>query len=197
MLLSINHLCFNRLYNIVVTRRLLVPGFPKKLLVALSVVAIIAMCLRPAEAASIERRHRPHDNMKATKDTGARSEAPMKDHKRRHQGQLRSGGQTTKEHGNMKRPIDLYDKAREKIENKMANTRDNFDERRKALKAEEHGDYGSGMPVWLPKTNFVDIHFHKYGTAHKSEGMKSKKIVSTYLFSINNTVSLLFIYYLL
>lgn len=167
---SLLHLCNNNTF--------LVTGFPKKLLVAISVVVIIAMCLGPAEAASLERRHRLHDNMsKTTKDTGAsRSDAPVREHKRRHHG-LRSGAQT-KEHGNTKRPIDPYEKVRIKIENKMAYTKDNFDERRKALRAEEQGDYGSGMPVWLPKTNFVDIHFHRYNVSNKTEAVKSKKVVS-------------------
>ncbi|XP_063826371.1 uncharacterized protein LOC135075840 isoform X2 [Ostrinia nubilalis] len=151
--------------------------FPKKLLVAVTVVIIVAMCLRPAEAASIEhKRHRgPHDNMKPTKDSSvSRTEALLKDHKRRHQGQ-KNGTHTTKDTlGSLRRQTDPYERARIKIENKVSYTKDNFDERRKELK--ESGDYGSGMPTWLPKTNFVDIHFHNYRISHKNEAAKSKRI---------------------
>jgi hypothetical protein len=171
-------------FNHFITKRLfLITGFPKKLLVAVSVVVIVAMCLRPAEAASIEhRRHRLHEhNMKTTKDMEAhRPEALLRDHRRRHQGsQIRNSMHSTKD-GSRRANNDLYETAQIKIENKLAENKDNFDKRRKLL-TETTKDYGSGITPWLPKTNFVNIHFHHYRISRKNDAAKSKTIVSIFI----------------
>ncbi|XP_026498677.2 uncharacterized protein LOC113402596 isoform X2 [Vanessa tameamea] len=117
-------------------------GFFKRLLVAVSVVIIIAMCLTPAEARSVE-------------------------HRRRHQ-RRPDMAQLTKDE-TMKRPknpsTEQFKNATRKIKHKLRNTKRFFDQDRKVLN--ETREYRDGMPSWLPAVNFVDIHFHDYRTSRK------------------------------
>ncbi|XP_046978112.1 uncharacterized protein LOC124543834 isoform X1 [Vanessa cardui] len=117
-------------------------SFFKRLLVAVSVVIIIAMCLTPAEARSVE-------------------------HRRRHQ-RRPDMAQLTKDE-TMKRPknpsTEQFKNATRKIKHKLRNTKRFFDQDRKVLN--ETREYRDGMPSWLPAVNFVDIHFHDYRTSRK------------------------------
>lgn len=143
----------------------LVAGIPKKLLVAISVVAVVAMCLRPVEAASIE--HRQRDSMsKLTKDRTAA-------HRTRHH--HRNATLSTKESSSHSND-DPYEKARAKIENRVAFMKHNFDDGRKNLTESKY--YGSGMTDWLPKTNFVNIHFQYKRMSRKQ--LKPRRLVSTF-----------------
>ncbi|XP_068617311.1 uncharacterized protein [Battus philenor] len=122
----------------------LLTGFPKRLLIALSVFIVVAMCVMPAESRSIE-------------------------HKRRHQRrQPETVAQLTKEMSS-KRPknpsIEHYKNATRKIMKKLKNTRRFFNQERKVLN--ESREYRDGMPDWLPAVNFVDIHFHDYKSSRK------------------------------
>ncbi|XP_072932565.1 uncharacterized protein [Epargyreus clarus] len=128
-------------------------GFPKRLLVATSVVIIIAMCLIPAEARSVE-------------------------HRRRHQKrQPETMAQLTKELSSMKRPknpsIELYKNATRKINKKLRNTKRFFDQKRRILN--ETKEYGDGKPEWLPTFSFVDVHFHDYKSARKGASITERK----------------------
>ncbi|XP_041980042.1 uncharacterized protein LOC121733759 [Aricia agestis] len=120
-------------------------GFPKRLLVAVSVVIIIAMCLDPAEARSIE-------------------------HKRRHQRRYPEMAQLTKENITLRRnpSVDHFKNATRKIKHKLRNTKRFFDQDKKVLVRNETRDYREGMPAWLPAVNFVDIHFHDYKIPRKT-----------------------------
>ncbi|XP_047509653.1 uncharacterized protein LOC125052708 isoform X1 [Pieris napi] len=116
--------------------------FPKRLLVAVSIIVIIAMCITTAEARSVE-------------------------HRRRHQKRQPDMAQLTKE--TLKRPknptVESYKNATRKIKHKLRNTKRFFDQDRKLLN--ETRDYRDGMPSWLPTVNFVDIHFHDYRMTRK------------------------------
>ncbi|XP_023941121.1 uncharacterized protein LOC112048019 isoform X2 [Bicyclus anynana] len=118
-------------------------GFPKKLLVAVSVVIVLAMCVTPADARSVE-------------------------HRRRHQRRPDTMAELTKD--TMKRPknssTEQYKNATRKIKHKLRNTKRFFDQDRRRLN--ETKEYRDGMPVWLPAVNFVDIHFHDYRTPRKA-----------------------------
>ncbi|XP_038214335.1 uncharacterized protein LOC119834118 isoform X1 [Zerene cesonia] len=120
-------------------------GFPKRLLVAASVVVIIAMCIMPTESASLP-------------------------HKKRHQRQSENMAQLTKDmSASLKRPKNLsvenYKIATRKIKHKLRNTKRFFDQDKKVLN--ETKEYRDGMPSWLPAVNFVDIHFHEYRSSRK------------------------------
>ncbi|KAL4709438.1 hypothetical protein ACJJTC_019735 [Scirpophaga incertulas] len=164
-------------------------GIPKKLLVATSVLVIVTMCLKPAEAATIEhKRHRLHEHIRTTKDTGApRPESLTRDHRRRHQGSQMRNVHSTKELGSLHN--DLYENAG-KIEDRVTYLKHMFDEGRQKLT--EPSDYGTGMPLWLPKTNFVDIHSHISRLARKNETSNHKKIV---VFSFRKLYKSLLEYY--
>ena len=134
-------------------RFLFVPGFSKRLLVAVSVVILIAMCLTPAEARSVE-------------------------HKRRHQRKPENMAQITKD-SSVKRlknqaNSDQYRNATRMIKHKLRNTKRYFDQDRRVLN--ETREYRDGMPVWLPAVNFVDIHFHEYKTARKGKSITERKV---------------------
>ncbi|CAH2084914.1 unnamed protein product [Euphydryas editha] len=130
-------------------------GFPKKLLVAISVVVIITMCLMPAEARSVEHRRRHQrrpDIAQLTKDE------PMK---------------------RLKNPsAEQFKNATRKIKHKLRNTKRFFDQDRKVLN--ETREYRDGMPSWLPAVNFVDIHFHNYRSSRKV-GKTITELKFTYL----------------
>ncbi|VVC92030.1 unnamed protein product [Leptidea sinapis] len=119
-------------------------SFPKRLLVAASVVVVIAMCLTPTEARSIE-------------------------HRRRHQRRQPDNIALTKDMATLKRPRNLsvenYKNATRKIKHKLRNTKRFFDQDKKVLN--ETREYRDGMPSWLPAVNFVDIHFHDYRSSRK------------------------------
>ncbi|CAG4975246.1 unnamed protein product [Parnassius apollo] len=125
----------------------LLTGFPKRLLVALSVLVIV-MCVMPVEARSVE-------------------------HKRRHQRrQPENMAQLTKDMSSLKRPrnpsVEHYKNATRKIMKKLKNTRRFFNQERKVLN--ESREYRDGMPDWLPAVNFVDIHFHDYKSSRRIGG---------------------------
>nr|XP_034829027.1 uncharacterized protein LOC117986300 isoform X1 [Maniola hyperantus] len=121
-----------------------VNSFPKKLLVAVSVVILIAMCLTPVDARSVM-------------------------HRRRHQRRPDSMAEITKD-DTMKRPknssTEQYRNATKKIKHKLRNTKRFFDQDRRRLN--ETREYRDGMPAWLPAVNFVDIHFHDYRSPRKA-----------------------------
>ncbi|CAK1555415.1 unnamed protein product [Leptosia nina] len=120
-------------------------GFPKRLLVAVFVVIILAMCITPNEARSIEHRRR---------------------HQRR---QPVAAAQLTKDLSSFRRPknptVESYKNATRKIKHKLRNTKRFFDQNKRTLN--ETREYRDGMPSWLPTVNFVDIHFHDYRAARK------------------------------
>lgn len=124
-------------------------------MVATSVIVIIAMCLIPAEARSVE-------------------------HRRRHQKrQPENMAQLTKEiSASMKRPknpsIELYKNATRKITKKLRNTKRFFDQKRKILN--ETKEYGDGKPEWLPTFSFVDVHFHDYKSSRKGASITERKV---------------------
>ncbi|XP_032516947.2 uncharacterized protein LOC116769856 isoform X1 [Danaus plexippus] len=130
-------------------------GFPKRLLVAVSVVLIIAMFVTPVDARSIE-------------------------HKRRHQRRPEGLTQLTKEES-VKRTrnpnTESYKNVTRKIKHKLRNTKRFFDQGRKVLN--ETREYSDGMPTWLPAVSFVDIHFHDYRTSARGRSMTERKF--TYL----------------
>lgn len=132
----------------------LVPGFPKKLLVAVSVVILVAMCLTPVDARSVE-------------------------HRRRHQRRPDGMSEITKD-DTMKRPknssTEQYRNATRKIKHKLRNTKRFFDQDRRRLN--ETREYRDGMPAWLPTVNFVDIHFHDYRSSRKLGKSISERKVS-------------------
>ncbi|CAH2046931.1 unnamed protein product, partial [Iphiclides podalirius] len=123
-------------------------GFPKRLLVALSLFVILMMCAMPVESRAVE-------------------------HKRRHQRrQPENVAQLARDPQTPRRPknpsVEQYKNATRKIMKKLKNTRRFFNQERKVLN--ESREYRDGMPDWLPAVNFVDIHFHDYKMARKVGG---------------------------
>ncbi|XP_075975588.1 uncharacterized protein LOC142976203 isoform X2 [Anticarsia gemmatalis] len=146
-------------------------GLPKKLLVATSVLVLIAMVVMPSEARTLEHkiRHerRQHDAVDITKDSRMRaSDARPVEHRRRpHRKPSFVMTPTTKDSPGMmslqKNTIaDRFKNATRKIIKKLKNTRRFFNEEKQVLN--DTRDYREGMPVWLPSINFVDIHFYNY-----------------------------------
>ncbi|KAJ0183179.1 hypothetical protein K1T71_001155 [Dendrolimus kikuchii] len=150
-------------------------SFPKKLLVATLVLVIIAMCLTPSEARSVEhklRHERRHESLtQVTKETSRmRTPAELRmEHRRRpHRKQT---GLTTRQQKNAQ--ADHFKVAMTKIKKKLKNTRAFFNDERRVLN--ETRDYGDGMPSWLPTINFVDIHFHNYKSPRRTVVSNSEK----------------------
>ncbi|CAH0752868.1 unnamed protein product [Diatraea saccharalis] len=142
-------------------------GVSKKLLVAMSVAVIVTMCLKTTAASPLEhRRHNRHMTRTLKDSVTSKTEARIHEAER-----------TTKEQ-KIRRLLhnDQYGTALQKVKHKMANTKDNFDERRRILT--EPKDYGSGMPPWLPKTNFVDIHERSNKIANRKDASRSKQYFS-------------------
>lgn len=142
-------------------------GLPKKLLVATSVLVIIAMVVMPSEARTIDHRirhGRRHEPSALTKET--RIKVPHIEHRRRpHRKHTFLLTQSTKDTAGMMRQqklllADRFKNATRKIIKKLKNTRRFFNEERRVLN--ETREYRDGMPGWLPTINFVDIHFYSY-----------------------------------
>ncbi|RVE45808.1 hypothetical protein evm_009558 [Chilo suppressalis] len=140
-------------------------GVPKKLLVAMSVMVVVSMCLRTVEAEQRPLEHRRHSKQYRHMAKHGQTSKALK---------INETDRSTKEQ-NIPRllPNDQYRTALQKIKHKMAYTKDNFDERRRMLT--ESKDYGSGMPEWLPKTNFVDIHDRSIKIANRIDAARSKR----------------------
>lgn len=145
-----------------------VAGFPKRLLVATSVLVIIAMVVMPSEARTLEHkiRHerRQHEALALTKETRMKIDNRMVDHRRRPHRKQSLLPQTKDTLGLMRLQknvhADRFKNATKKIIKKLKNTRRFFNEERRVLN--ETREYRDGMPVWLPTINFVDIHFFNY-----------------------------------
>lgn len=143
-------------------------GLPKKLLVATSILVIIAMVVIPSEARTLEHkiRHdrRQHDALTVTKET--KMKTPQVDHRRRqHRKQSLVPTQVVKDAPGLNKiqknlQADRFKNATRKIIKKLKNTRRFFNEERRVLN--ETREYRDGMPDWLPAINFVDIHFYNY-----------------------------------
>ncbi|CAH0587062.1 unnamed protein product [Chrysodeixis includens] len=136
-------------------------SFPKKLLVATSVLVILAMVVMPSEARTLQQhkiRHerRQHDAVAQTKDMRMRQEEKRRPHRRP------SPLPQTKDTADRLRSLeaDRFKNATRTILKKLKNTRRYFNDERKVLN--ETREYRDGMPDWLPAINFVAIHFHTY-----------------------------------
>ncbi|KAJ8723443.1 hypothetical protein PYW08_003355 [Mythimna loreyi] len=143
-------------------------GFPKKLLVATSVLVIIAMVVMPSEAKPLEHkiRHerRQHEALALTKDLRMKPDSRVLEHRRRPHRRQNVLPQTKDSLGLMRLQknvhLDRFKNATRKIIKKLKNTRRFFNEERRILN--ETREYRDGMPDWLPTINFVDIHFYNY-----------------------------------
>ncbi|XP_004932693.1 uncharacterized protein LOC101738909 isoform X2 [Bombyx mori] len=152
-------------------------GFPKKLLVATALVVMIAMCLTPAEARTVEhkiRHERRHEGLaQPTKEISRpRTAEPRLDKRRPHRKMT-----LTKDSPAFVRQrsalADRFKNAMTKIKKKLKNTRTYFNEERRVLN--ETRDYREGMPSWLPAINFVDIHFHNYRNPRRTSASISER----------------------
>ncbi|CAH1636577.1 unnamed protein product [Spodoptera littoralis] len=141
-------------------------SFPKKLLVATTVLVVIAMIVMPSEARTLEHkiRHerRQHEALAPTKDLRMKLESRVVEHRRRpHRKQTVLPQAKDTENVRQKNvQSDRFKTATRKITKKLTNTRRFFIEERKVLN--ETREYRDGMPDWLPTINFVDIHFYNY-----------------------------------
>lgn len=154
----------------------IVPGSPKKLLVAISIVAIITMCIIPTEARSVEHKKRHDRNhrgiTRTTKDTSRRNN-------KRTDNML-----LTKE--SMRKPknskAETYTTEFNKIMRKVRNTKSHYNNDWKLLQPDLQPFKEVSLPSWLPTVNFVDVHFHNYrrGQRNGTFSIPERK-VSTYL----------------
>lgn len=153
----------------------IVAGSPKKLLVAISILAIITMCIIPTEARSVEHKKRHDRNHRGiprtTKDTSRR-------HNRRTDNML-----LTKE--SMRKPknhkAESYTTEFNKIMRKVRNTNSHYKIDWERLKPDLQPFKEVSMPSWLPTVNFVDVHYHNYrrGRRNDTSSIPERK-VSTY-----------------
>ncbi|XP_047025404.1 uncharacterized protein LOC124634046 isoform X1 [Helicoverpa zea] len=143
-------------------------SFPKKLLVATSVLVIIAMVVMPSEARTLEHkiRHerRQHEALALTKDLRMKADTRVLEHRRRPHRKQPVPPQTKDTQALIRQQknvhADRFKNATKKIIKKLKNTRRFFNEERRVLN--ETREYRDGMPDWLPTINFVDIHFFNY-----------------------------------
>ncbi|XP_049872774.1 uncharacterized protein LOC126371503 isoform X2 [Pectinophora gossypiella] len=136
-------------------------GFPKKLLVAISLVVLIAMFITPTEARTLERRrHKRVEGMAQTKDTSRLSMA----HRGRHQKRLENLTLPTRRDAKEpRRPKNakIYVRETRKILRKVKNTMSFFrDDQQQLRLRQELKKYRETVPSWLPTVNFVDIHYN-------------------------------------
>ncbi|XP_073955249.1 uncharacterized protein isoform X3 [Choristoneura fumiferana] len=129
-------------------------SFPKKLLVAISVVLIITMCLPQTEALSLEHKQR---------------------HKKHHNKENMPTQRITKDASHIRRPknVDLHSMLARKIIKKLKNTRRFFTDARKEISDSRENRFGN--PRWLPKVNFIEIHNHVYDDLPKGKPMSAQK----------------------
>ncbi|XP_026743850.1 uncharacterized protein LOC113505381 isoform X1 [Trichoplusia ni] len=136
-------------------------SFPKKLLVATSVLVILAMVVMPSEARALQHkiRHerRQHDAVALTKDARIRQEE-LRRRPHRRPALLPQTKDPAERLRNLE--AERFKNATRTIQKKLKNTRRYFNEERKVLN--ETREYRDGMPAWLPTINFVAIHFHTY-----------------------------------
>ncbi|KOB78716.1 Uncharacterized protein OBRU01_01898 [Operophtera brumata] len=164
-----------------------IEGFPKKLLVATSVVVIITMCLIPAEARTIDHvrfRHERQHDLAHPKNARLRvpervSEVRIIENRRRpHRKQTLSSTHNAKDTTDPMRlrknaQAERFKNATKKIIKKLKNTRRFFNEERRVLN--ETKEYRDGMPSWLPAMNFVDIHFYNYRSTRRPGATVTEK----------------------
>ncbi|KAH9630078.1 hypothetical protein HF086_004784 [Spodoptera exigua] len=150
-----------------VTIYVFVAGFPKKLLVATTVLVVIAMIVMPSEARTLEHkiRHerRQHEALAPTKDLRMKPDSRVMEHRRRpHRKQTVLPQTKDTELMRLQKNVqsDRFKTATKKITKKLKNTRRFFNEERRVLN--ETREYRDGMPDWLPTINFVGIHFYNY-----------------------------------
>lgn len=181
---------YSALKTIELTFVLLVTDFPKKLLVATSVIVILTMCLTPSDARTLEhkiRHERKYDSLtQPTKDMSRiRMADPRLDHKRRPiRKQLLTQTKDTAELIKQRNAqADRFKIAMTKIKKKLKNTRAYFTEEKRVLN--ETKEYRDGMPSWLPTISFVDIHFHNYKTSRRVGASVTERKVSFFVFYVN------------
>lgn len=158
----------------------IVPGSPKKLLVAISILAIITMCIIPTEARSVEHKKRHDRNHKGIART-------TKDMSRRNNKKTDSMLLAKESMRKPKNPkAESYTTEFNKIMRKVRNTKNHYNNDWKLLQPDLQPFKEVSMPSWLPTINFVDVHYHNYrrGRGNDTSSIPERK-VSTCL-SINN-----------
>ncbi|XP_063622037.1 uncharacterized protein LOC134794226 isoform X2 [Cydia splendana] len=125
-------------------------GFSKKLLVAVCIVLVVAMCLTPVEARPPHKtRHNKEERLKnklIPKEERMKSKALPKN-------------------------VPLHTMLARKIIKKLKNTRRFFEDARQEVRDSMEHRYGN--PKWLPKVKFTEIHNHTY--ENLNNGMSKKK----------------------
>ncbi|XP_037296356.1 uncharacterized protein LOC115440857 isoform X1 [Manduca sexta] len=153
-------------------------SFPKKLLVATSVLVILTMCLTPCEARTVEhkiRHERRHDSLVQPPKEMSRLRLETRvDHKRRtHTKDTPAPIRQKNDRSEKNAQADRFKNAMTKIKKKLKNTRAFFNDERRVLN--ESKEYRDGMPTWLPTINFVDIHFHNYRNPRRTGASLSER----------------------
>lgn len=154
----------------------IVSGSPKKLLVAISIVAIITMCIIPTEARSVEHKKRHDRNHKSIPRT-------TKDTSRRHNKRTDIVPLTKESLRKPKNPkAESYTTEFNKIMRKVRNTKSHYNNDWKQLQPDLQPFKEVSMPNWLPTVNFVDVHYHNYrrGRRNDTSSIPERK-VSTYI----------------
>ncbi|XP_053604909.1 uncharacterized protein LOC128672043 isoform X2 [Plodia interpunctella] len=136
-------------------------GFSKKLLVAISVSVIIAMCLTPAEAASLTHRQLKQLSMTETKEMAELPSEMQLAHRRRHQRHTKM----TKVEEHML-----------KIRRNLKLTKNDFREHKdKVSYSETYRDH----KIKVPATNFLEIHrlLQSFKNKTMTTAMRERKFV--------------------
>ncbi|KAI5636284.1 hypothetical protein NE865_11048 [Phthorimaea operculella] len=145
-------------------------GFPKKLLVAIAVVVILAMLVTPTESRTAHKRHEHTRQMAQTKETH-RHPAQAPPVRLRHH---RPANLEMPAKKKLNPRAELFKRETRKIFRKLKNTKSFFHYK----KEEDLKEYSETAPSWLPTVNFVDIHFHDYRVSRseaKNGGNKYEK----------------------